>query len=117
MSFGNLYSAAQVLVMSVVYPVTMSSRFALLPPVLRTVSMNSWFTRVRVAYAFSGEPSPLKFVSSLSPSKMSFSFLPAKKVAICCQYERYFFSASGLKVANVLGNLSFLSESIQPPSQ
>lgn len=33
------------------------------PPVLRTVSMKSWFTRVRVAEAFAGEPSLPKLVS------------------------------------------------------
>src|SRR5262249_6026425 len=116
-SLGSLYALAQVFSMSVPYPATTSKRLALLPPVLRTVSMNSWLTRVSVAYALPTEPALLKSDSSLSASNSSFSFLPAKKVAICSQYERNFCSASGLNVWNVVGNFSFAPESIQPPSQ
>jgi len=48
-SLGSLYALLQVFSMSVLYPATMSKRFALLPPVFRTVSMKSWLTRVSVA--------------------------------------------------------------------
>jgi hypothetical protein len=57
----------------------MSKHLSLLPPVFRTVSMKIWFARVSVAEAFSVEPAFVKFVSSFSASKITSSFLPAKK--------------------------------------